>query len=101
MRRFAIGSVLVVGLIAGGSSAAFAGETTGKGTPVPRHGTPHSVCSFSGQDQPDSVEYAQDPEHFFPDDNPQGVQNYGHIVNSGGKAFAPSPGEACRGNAEE
>ena len=53
------------------------------------------------------------PRRDLPDDvegNPEGgdddmitgghVQNYGQIVRAGGKSFAPSPGIACRGNAE-
>ena len=79
-------------LAGAGASAAFAGEVTGP----PGSGTPkdvthaNSICSFSGlNDNPDS----EDPE------NPPGiVQSYGFSVASQGlRAFAPSPGEACRG----
>ena len=111
MRRIAVTSVMVLGIAAGTSSVAYAGETTGNGKPVPRNGTPASACSFSGQDVPDSIE--GNPPGFDDDDTtnpgkketsvPSGVrvQNYGQIVAAGGKAFAPSPGVACRGGAEE
>ena len=46
--------------------------------------TARSICAYSGlNDEPDS-----------PTEGGQ-VQSYGQIVKAGGKAFAPSPGEAC------
>jgi hypothetical protein len=76
------------------ASSAFAGEVIGP----PGSGTPNdaatshanSICVFSGlNDNPTST----DPE------NPGGrVQSYGFsVVSQGLKAFAPSPGVACRG----
>ena len=112
MRRMAVGSLMVLGLVAGSASTAFAGETTGNGSPVPRHGQPASICSYSGQDVPDDVENNPIPEldddgntnpgkHETPVPSGVRVQNYGQIVVAGGKPYAPSPGEACRGGAEE
>jgi hypothetical protein len=47
----------------------------------------NSICSFSGlNDTPDD-----------PEEGGQ-VQSYGQIVRAGGKAFVPSPGEACNGH---
>ena len=44
----------------------------------------NSICSFSGLND-DPTEGGQ-------------VQSYGQIVKAGGKAFVPSPGEACNGH---
>jgi len=79
-------------VIAGASaSAAFAGEVTGNGKRTGAEEHANSICVFSGKnDDPDST----DPM------DPGGVaQSYGYsVVNAGGKAFAPSPGEACNGH---
>jgi archaellum component FlaG (FlaF/FlaG flagellin family) len=46
--------------------------------------TARSICAYSGlNDEPDS-----------PTEGGQ-VQSYGQIVKAGGKAFVPSPGDAC------
>lgn len=76
-------------LITAGATVASAGEVTGNGgsTQGPAHA--HSICAYSGlNDEPDAAP-------------PEGgkVQSYGQIVRAGGKPFAPSPGEACRGSA--
>ena len=98
MKRAVIGCIVALGLVVGGGAgAAFAGETNGKGEPIPGAHKASSACAFSGQDLPDSIE--NNPPG-FDDDNAQGVQSYGQIVRAGGKAFAPSPGVACRGNVE-
>ena len=108
MRRIAVISLMALGLVVGSGSAAFAGETTGNGQPSPSQGKSASLCSYSGQDVPDSVEN-NEPE--FDDDwntnpgkketaVPSGtlVQNYGQIVAAGGKGASPSPSDLCRGN---
>jgi hypothetical protein len=81
-----------------GANAAFASEVIGPpGSLTPNEAaTSHanSICVFSGlNDDPTST----DPE------NPGGiVQSYGFsVVSQGLKAFAPSPGEACRGGSNE
>lgn len=107
MRRLAAASLMALGLVAGSASAAVAGEYTGQpGNPEnPRQGQPASACSFSGLDQPDNIEGnppgRDDDDNTGPGRNEDGVasgvrvQNYGQIVQAGGKAFAPSPGAAC------
>lgn len=78
----------VTALLIGGSGAAYAGEITGNGKPVPAAERANSICAFSGlNDEPDA-------------DFPEGgrVQTYGQIVRLGLKDFAPSPGVACNGH---
>ena len=96
MRKKSLLAVAVcTGALAGASaSAALASEVIGPpGSLTPNlAATSHanSICVFSGlNDNPTST----DPE------NPGGiVQSYGFsVVSKGLKAFAPSPGEACRG----
>lgn len=97
MRRVLTVTVFSLGLVLGSTSAAYAGETNGKGDPVPGADNAASECAFSGRDLPDSVE--NNPPGF--DDDAitiHGVQSYGQFVSQGLKAFVPSPGEACRGN---
>jgi hypothetical protein len=99
MKRITIGCLVAVGLVLGGTSTAFAGETNGNGDPIPGADRASSACAFSGRDLPDSIE--GNPPGFDDDDVTGGhVQSYGQIVRAGGKAFAPSPGDACRGNIE-
>lgn len=97
MKRVTIGCVVALGLVLGGASAAFAGETNGNGDPIPGAHNARSACAFSGQDLPDADEN-QPPE--FNDDHvtDQHVQSYGRWVSHGFKGDVPSPGEACRGN---
>jgi hypothetical protein len=91
MRPLLAIAVCTAALAGASASAAFAGEVIGPpGSLAPNEAaTSHanSICVFSGN--PTST----DPE------NPGGiVQSYGFSVASKGlKAFAPSPGEACRG----
>ena len=77
-----LGSAAIVAM---GTTAAFAGEVTGNGkdTQGPAHAK--SICAFSGLND--------DPE-----EEPGRTQSYGQVVRAGGKAFAPSPGEACNGH---
>ena len=92
-----------------GAGSASAGEATGNGGATPAPDRAASECVFSGQDTADSLE--GNPPGFDDDaiairgnqspagvDRYHGVQSYGAIVRAGGKAGAPSPGEACRGN---
>src|SRR5512133_3577599 len=87
-------AVCTAALTGASASTAFASEVIGppgSGTEnVAATSHANSICVFSGlNDNPGST----DPE------NPGGiVQSYGFSVASQGlKAFAPSPGEACRG----
>lgn len=90
-------SVLAVAVCAAmfgsvGVGAAFAGEVNGSAkNPKFQFSQGQSICKFSGlNDNPAST----DPE------DPGGrVQSYGYsVVREGGKAFAPSPGQACNPN---
>lgn len=100
MKRLVLGSVVALGLVLGSAGAASAGETNGKGEPIPGAQNASSACAFSGQDLPDSIE---DNPPGFDDDAVTGghVQSYGKYVSHGLKSEVPSPGVACRGNAEE
>jgi hypothetical protein len=108
MKKIALGCLVVAGLVFGSGGAAMAGETRGNGDPNENSGQPRSACYFSGIDAPDEIELAEEPEG-MPDDDIgmrgsqkkgyHGVQSYGAVVAAGFKDFAPSPGEACRGNA--
>jgi hypothetical protein len=111
MKRVSIACAIALGLVLGSGGAAMAGEVNGNGddTPIAGHDTAASICAFSGLDTPDSIE---NPDHLpGPENNDDffairgsqkkgyhGVQNYGAVVKAGLKAFAPSPGVACRGN---
>ncbi|WP_353826352.1 hypothetical protein [Agromyces sp. SYSU T0242] len=101
MNRAVIGCILGLGLVVGGTAgAAFAGETNGKGEPIPGAHKAHSACAYSGQDLPDEIE--GNPPGFDDDEVTGGhVQSYGMYVRAGlkGDPIAPSPGIACRGNA--
>lgn len=100
VKKATVAALAVLGLVLGASGTAFAGEYNGKGDPVPGGVNGKSACSFSGRDIDDSVE--NNPPGFDDDDlTIHGVQSYGQIVSQGGKAFAPSPGGACRGNLAE
>lgn len=97
MKRVVIGCIVALGLVVGSGGAAFAGEYTGNGRTVPAPSHAHSLCAFSGQDLPDSIE--GNPPGFDDDFITGGhVQNYGMFVKHGMKSMAPSPGVACRGN---
>ena len=99
MKRAVIGCIVALGLVVGGGAgAAFAGETNGKGDPIPGADNASSACAFSGQDLPDAEEGPDNiPDDFVTD---QHVQSYGRWVSHGFKGVLPSPGEACRGNVE-
>ena len=100
MKRITIGCVVALALVVGGGGAAFAGETGGHGQPVPGADQANSACAFSGRDLPDDIENNPVPE--ANDDAVTGghVQSYGQYVRAGLKGVVPSPGVACRGNAE-
>lgn len=99
MKKVMIGGLLALGLLLGTGGAAIAGEYDGRGNPVPGGDQGASACSYSGRDVPDDVE--GNPPGFDDDVFTGGhVQSYGILVKAGAKGFAPSPGDACRGNAE-
>ena len=81
-------SVLLVGalMLALSAAPAFAVAPHKTVPGLPEQGTDHanSICAFSGLN-----DVPLDPE--------EGglVQSYGQIVAVGGKAFVPSPGDAC------
>ena len=97
--RITSGAILLTaGLILGSTAAAQAGETNGKGQPIPGAQRASSVCAYSGRDLPDGVEH--NPPGFDDDDVTGGhVQSYGMYVRAKLKAYVPSPGVECRGNA--
>jgi hypothetical protein len=102
MRRIAIGFVLLLGLVLGGGSAAFAGEYRGHGGiggDTPGGDKAHSICSVSGVDQDDSFE-DNGPNGEGDDDfvTIHGTQSYGQWVRAGFKDLVPSPGVACNGS---
>jgi len=78
-------------IAAASGSAAFAGEVTGNGKRTGAEHHANSICVFSGKND--------DPGSTDPMD-PGGVaQSYGYsVVRAGGKAFAPTPAEACNGH---
>jgi hypothetical protein len=101
MKRAVIGCIVALGLVVGGGAgAAFAGETNGKGDPIPGADRANSACAFSGRDLPDDIENNPVPE--ADDDAVTGghVQSYGQYVRAGLKGAVPSPGDACRGGVE-
>jgi hypothetical protein len=99
MKRLALGFIVAFGLVLSGAGAASAGETNGNGDPIPGAANASSACAFSGQDLPDSIE--GNPPGFDDDFVTDGrAQSYGKFVSHGLKDVVPSPGEACRGNAE-
>ena len=98
MKCMAVGCVVALGLVFFGASAAQAGETNGKGEPIPGAANASSACAYSGRDLPDADE--NQPPQFNDDFVTDGrVQSYGKYVSAGLKAEVPSPGIACRGNA--
>ena len=100
MKRIAIGCLVALGLVAGGATAANAGEYNGKGEPLDAGANvANSACAFSGRDQPDSIE--GNPPGFNDDFVTDGhVQSYGQWVRAGLKSAVPSPGDACVGGVE-
>jgi hypothetical protein len=99
MKRVALGFLVAFGLVLGGAGSATAGETNGNGDPIPGAHNASSVCAFSGQDLPDTIE--GNPPEFNDDSVTDGhVQSYGKYVSHDLKDEVPSPGLACRGNAE-
>ncbi len=77
MKRYVVLLAVMALLMVALAVPAFAQGQVERG---PEHA--NSICSFSGLN-----------------DDPEGrVQSYGQIVREGGKAFVPSPGEACNGH---
>src|SRR5690349_14631647 len=89
MKRAVLGCIVALGLVVGGGAgAAFAGETNGKGDPVPGAEKANSACAFSGRDLPDSIE--GNPPGFDDDAVTGGhVQSYGMYVRAGLKGEVP------------
>lgn len=100
MRWFA-GTVAGAALVLGMGGTAFAGEVTGPpgadgfatGGPTPIASyVANSICAFSGLNAYHPGKEGEYAGH---------VQSYGAIVSQGGKAFVPSPGDACNGHTGE
>lgn len=97
MKRVFLTCVVAAGLTLGGAMSAHAGETNGKGDPVPGAFNASSACAFSGRDLPDAQE--NNPPGLDDDFVTGGhVQSYGQWVSNGYQDAVPSPGQACRGN---
>jgi hypothetical protein len=97
MRRGTAGLIAAAAFVLGTSTTALAGETNGRGEPIPGAHKASSVCAFSGQDLPDEIE--NNPPGFDDDEVTGGhVQTYGQYVRAGLKGVVPSPGQECRGN---
>ncbi len=81
MKRYVVLLAVVALLMVALAVPAFAAPQ-GQVERGPEHA--NSICSFSGLND-DPAEGGQ-------------VQSYGQIVKEGGKAFVPSPGDACNGH---
>jgi len=114
MKRLAIGCAIALGLVAAGSSAAYAGETNVNGDPTSGPSHASSECAYSGLDRADAVE--NNPPGFDDDaiamrgnqspggvERYHGVQSYGSFVKAGMKDGygIPSPGVACNGSGKK
>lgn len=101
IKMWAAAVVAVPALVIASNGTAFAGEVkgppgddgfaTGDWNPIAGY-VANSICAFSGLNA-----YHPGKEGAFAGH----VQSYGAIVSQGGKAFAPSPGEACNGHTGE
>ena len=99
--KLAVGALATASLFMAGAGTAFAGEVagppgadgfaTGNWTPIAGY-VAHSICAFSGLNA-----YHPGKEGEWPGQ----VQTYGAVVSHGGKAYAPSPGDACNGHTGE
>ncbi len=100
-KKWVAGAVAATALFLAGTGSALAGEVTGrpgpdgfatgKPTPIASY-VANSICAFSGLNA-----YHPGKEGVFAGH----VQSYGAIVSQGGKAFVPSPGDACNGHTGE
>ena len=104
MRKLiAAATIVVVGVSVGGT--AFAGEITGGPNPKPTKGgdKAHSVCSFSGQEDGETL-IGFNPDGspiIIPSETGPGLVQTPHMENSAGIIHpAGIPGQACRGNGE-
>lgn len=103
MKRALAGSALALGIIAGVSAPAFAGEVTGNGKPTPvAEYQARSICAFSGQnDAPDATEeFAGGRVQSFGDIVQEAIDVYGD--GKGASALVPiitgeGPGVECPG----
>lgn len=113
MKRLVAGCALAIGLVFASAGIANAGEVNGNGDETGAPGHASSECVFSGQDTLDAIENPPDAPDYNPmfDDDAlamrgnqkngyKGIQSYGMFVKVGAKDMVPSPGMACRGNAE-
>lgn len=100
-RKWCAGAVIGTALFFSSGGTALAGEVTGppgpdgfatgESTPIADY-VAHSICAFSGLNAYHPGKEGEYAGH---------VQSYGAIVSQGGKAFAPSPGDACNGHTGE
>lgn len=100
-KRWLAGTLAGTALFLAGGGTAFAGEVTGrpgadgfatgKPTPIANY-VANSICAFSGLNAYHPGKEGEYAGH---------VQSYGAIVSQGGKAFVPSPGDACNGHTGE
>jgi len=95
-RRFLVVATCVVALMGVGSSAAFAGEVTGKGQPTAGPDNANSICVFSGKNDDPNAPLTLDLT--VAPNGPGGVaQSYGQDVKLGLDPRVFNPGDACRG----
>jgi hypothetical protein len=86
IRSYLVAASCGLAMIAVGSASAFAGEVNGKQEYINAPAHANSECVYSGLNA------------LIEGDDPGRTQSYGQIVAQGGKAFVPSPGEACNGH---
>lgn len=106
IKKLVLGLGLAICLVLGTAGVAAAGEYTGNGGEAQGGKKGKSECSYSGLDAEASVEGTVPFDDDFVGVNFHGVQSYGQFVayqktvGPLGLPFPlPSPGQACRGNA--
>ena len=104
MRKFIAGAALAL-IVSGVGGTAFAGEITGGPNPKPTKGgdKAHSVCSFSGQEDGETLIgfNADGSPIIIASETGPGLVQTPHMENSAGIIHpAGIPGQACRGNGE-
>lgn len=100
MKRGLLVATCTLAIMGVASSAALAGEVTGKGKPTQGPTNANSICVFSGQNDdptaPKSLDMAIAPN------GPGGVaQSFGQDVKLGLDPREFNPGDACRGGSNE